>query len=270
MTLPELEALAHRLADAAAAATLPLFRAGVAAEHKGDTGDAVFDPVTEADRAAERAIRGLLERECPDHAVLGEELGATGGASRYEWVIDPIDGTRSYMSGVPLWTTVVGLRIDGVPALGLVDQPYVGDRFWGWGASARFRNRFGETREIRTRACADLSVATLMTTSPSLMARPGERARYDRVERAVRLFRYGADGYAYCLLASGYIDLVVEAGLAPYDIVALVPIVEAAGGVVTNWAGGGVNEGGTVLAAGDRRLHDAALELLRPDPADGR
>jgi histidinol phosphatase-like enzyme (inositol monophosphatase family) len=268
MTFPELEALAHRLADAAAAATLPLFRAGIAVEHKADSNKGAFDPVTEADRAAEQAIRLIIEQEHPGHGVIGEEFDAVPGTGRFEWVIDPIDGTRSYMAGVPLWTTIIGLRIDGVPALGLVDQPYDGDRFRGWGRRAQFRNRWGDTRDIHTRPCAELDRATLMTTSPALMAAPGQRACYDAVEQAVRLYRYGADGYAYCLLASGHIDLVVEAGLEPYDIVALVPIVEAAGGVITSWSGGSVNQGGTIVAAGDQRVHASALRMLRAGASD--
>lgn len=263
MTLPELEALANRLADAAAEATLPRFRAGISVDNKA-TG--AFDPVTEADRAAETAIRDILEHDHPDHGLVGEEFGTRPGAGRYQWVIDPIDGTRSYMSGVPLWTTIIGLRIDGRPALGLVDQPYIGDRFWGWGDRAFMRDRWGRTVRLRTRPCADLAQATLMTTSPVLMSGPGQRERYDAVERSVRLFRYGADAYAYCMLAAGQIDLVVEAGLEPYDIVALVPILEAAGGIVTSWSGGSANEGGTVIAAGDPRIHESVLRLLGSTP----
>lgn len=264
MTFPELERLAHRLADAAAAETLPRFRNGVAVDDKGQ---GAFDPVTEADRAAETAIRGILAEGHPDHGVIGEEFGDKAGGGHYEWVIDPIDGTRSYMAGVPLWTTLIGLRVDGVPRLGLVDQPYIGDRFWGWGDRARSTDRWQRSRAIHSRPCAALSQATLMTTSPTLMREGGQRDRYRRVEAAVRLFRYGADAYAYCLLAGGHIDLVVEASLKPYDIVALVPIIEAAGGVVTSWSGGSVNEGGTAVAAGDPALHEAALTLLRPDTA---
>ena len=258
MTFPELEALAHRLADAAAAVTLPLFRANVAADNKNQE---AFDPVTEADRAAETAIRDILLREHPDHGIYGEEFGITPGAGRYEWVIDPIDGTRSFMAGVPLWTTIIGLRVDGVPRLGLVDQPYIGDRFWGWGETARFRGPKADGA-LRVRPCADLAEATLMTTSPALMHAPDERARYDSIERRVRLARYGADGYAYCLLAGGHIDLVVEASLEPYDVVGLVPIIEAAGGIMTDWTGGPADRGTAVVAAGDGRIHTAARRLL--------
>ncbi len=264
MTFPELERLAHRLADVAAAATLPQFRKDIAVDNKASGG---FDPVTEADRAAEAAIRQTIETAYPEHGIVGEEFGDSRGGGHYEWVIDPIDGTRSFMSGVPLWTTIIGLRIDGVPRLGLVDQPYIGERFWGWGDSAWFADRWGATKPIRTRSCPALSQATLMTTSPSLMRTAEEYERYRRVEQVVRLFRYGADAYAYCLLASGHIDLVVEANLKPYDIVALVPIIEAAGGTITSWSGGSVNEGGNVVAAGDPALHGEVLAMLGPSEA---
>ena len=260
MSETEIELLAHRLADAAAAAALPYFRSGLAVENKAQ-GD--FDPVTAADREAELAIREIVARERPDHGFLGEEFGTLPGDGTWEWVVDPVDGTRSFVSGIPLWTTIIGLRQHGRPVFGLVDQPYVGDRFWGgFGSGARMRDRFGRDVPIRTRACASLADATLMTTSPALLSRAGERERYDSVERAVRLARYGADGYAYCRLAAGQIDLVIESGLQSYDVVGLIPIIEAAGGLLTSWTGGSANEGGPVIAAGDARVHAAALEIL--------
>ncbi len=269
MTRHEFETFAHALADAAAAATLPHFRSTLAVENKLEAGDgpnsggerSAFDPVTVADRAAEEAIRDLIFKTYPDHGLHGEEFGKVKGAGTYEWVVDPIDGTRSFMSGVPLWTTIIGLRHDGVPTCGLVDQPYVGDRFWGCEGTAWTRHRNGEAREIHTRPCADLSGATMMTTTPGIMV-GGDRDRYDEVERRVRLARYGADGYAYCLLAAGQIDLVIETGLEAYDVVGLIPVIEAAGGLFTSWTGGSANEGGRVIAAGDARVHAAALEIL--------
>lgn len=259
MDFAEFEAIAHRLADAAAAETLPRFRTEMAVENKAGAG---FDPVTEGDRAAEGAIRAVLERDCPDHGFVGEETGSVPGAGRYEWVVDPIDGTRSFVGGVPLWTTILGLRESGVPAFGMIDQPYVGDRFWGGAGKARLADRRGGTRDIRTRACERLADATLMTTTPKMMADGPEREAYDLVENTVRLARYGCDAYAYCLVATGGVDLVIEAGLQPYDIVGLVPLIEAAGGIVTTWEGGSPNEGGFIVAAGDRRVHEEALKLL--------
>lgn len=265
MTRDEFETFAHRLADAAAAATLPYFRSGLAVENK-EAGDAFeagsFDPVTIADRAAEEVIRDLIFATYPDHGLHGEEFGVVRGAGAYEWVIDPIDGTRSFVSGIPLWTTIIGLRHNGAPVFGLVDQPYVGDRFWGGNGEAQSRHGSGQAHEIHTRACAGLSGATMMTTAPSALKGPGELERYRKVERAVQLARYGADGYAYCLLAAGHIDLVIESGLQAYDVVGLIPIIESAGGIVTSWTGEPANVGGTVVAAGDRRAHAAALELL--------
>lgn len=261
MSNDEIELLAHRLADAAAAAALPYFRSALAVENKAE-GD--FDPVTAADREAELAIRDIVTRERPDHGFLGEEFGRIEGAGVWEWVVDPVDGTRSFVCGIPLWTTIIGLRRDGRPVFGMVDQPYVGDRFWGSGrqGEARMRDRAGRITPIRTRACAGLAEAALMTTSPAMMSAPGERERYDAVERSVRLARYGTDAYAYCMLAAGQIDLVVESGLQPYDVVGLIPIIEAAGGVITGWTGASANQGGPVVAAGDPRVHAAALEIL--------
>lgn len=259
MTRDEFDTFAHRLADAASAATLPHFRSPLAVENKEAE---AFDPVTAADRAAEMAIRDLIFSTYPDHGLHGEEFGIVPGAGTYEWVVDPIDGTRSFVSGVPLWTTIIGLRRDGVPAFGLVDQPYVGDRFWGGDGTAWTRHRDGDRRRLRTRACGRLSDAMLMTTTPAIMSDPRQRARYDHVEREVRLARYGADAYAYCLVAAGHVDLVVESGLQPYDIVGLIPLIEAAGGVVTSWSGESANGGGAVIAAGDPRLHEQALNLL--------
>jgi len=265
MTRDEFETFAHKLADAAANATLPHFRSGLAVENKEageEYDDGAFDPVTVADRAAEEAIRDLIFATYPDHGMHGEEFGVVTGAGEYEWVVDPIDGTRSFVSGVPLWTTIIGLRKNGVPAFGMVDQPYVGDRFWGGAGSALSRHVEGTPRQIKTRACAGLADATLMTTAPQALKGSGDLDRYQRVERAVQLARYGADGYAYCLLAAGQIDLVIESGLQAYDVVGLIPIIEAAGGVITSWSGDSANEGGTAVAAGDRRIHQAALELL--------
>jgi myo-inositol-1(or 4)-monophosphatase len=264
MTRDELETFAHRLADAAAAATLPHFRSELDVENKmaGESGAGrEFDPVTIADRAAEEAIRDLVFSTYPDHGVHGEEFGIVPGAGTYEWVIDPIDGTRSFVSGVPLWTTIIGLRREGAPAYGLIDQPYIEDRFWGGDGGAFTRHGDDAAREIRTRTCADLSDAILMTTTPALMTGT-ERNRYDAVEQRVQLARYGADAYAYCLLAAGQIDLVIESGLQSYDVVGLIPVIDAAGGRVTTWSGESANNGGAILAAGDARIHAAAMEIL--------
>lgn len=252
-------AFLHRLADAAAAASLPHFRSRAAIENK--SADGGFDPVTVADRDAEQAMRDLITAAFPNHGVLGEEFAAKSGNGRFEWVIDPIDGTRSFIAGLPVWGTIIGLRESGAPSLGLFSQPFTGERIWGDGEAAWYRGPGGE-RRVRTRGNKTLADAILMTTTPAMFIDAVDARRYAELEGRVRLPRYGADGYAYGLVAQGVIDLVVECGLAPYDVVGLIPIVEGAGGCVTNWSGGPADNGGHVIAAANRHVHDAALEVL--------
>lgn len=264
--MPDLDALlavAHRLADAARPETLRHFRAtGLAVEDKGGTGDRPgFDPVTEADRAAERAIRDLLAELRPHDAILGEEYGESPGTSGITWILDPIDGTRGYMSGTPTWGTLIAASRDGRPILGLVDQPFIGERFTGGGGQARYDGPHG-TGPLRTAAPRELSRATLFTTFPEI-GTEADRAAFARVSGAARLTRYGMDCYAYALVAAGQADLVIEAGLAPYDIAAPLALVEAAGGIVTDWSGGDAAGGGRVIAAANAQVHAAALALLR-------
>jgi histidinol phosphatase-like enzyme (inositol monophosphatase family) len=252
------EAFLHRLADLAADAVLPHFRAAGRVDSKGKAG---FDPVTEADRAAEAAMRRLIGQRFPDHGIVGEELGAEREGADYVWVLDPIDGTRAFISGVPVWGILIGLLHEGRPVLGMMAQPFTKERFVGDGRSTGYAGPDG-TRALRARACPNIDEAALFTTSPHLFA-PEERPAYQRVEAAARMTRYGCDSYAYCMLAMGLVDLVVEAGLHPYDIVALIPIIEGAGGRVTSWTGGPAAGGGRILASGDATLHEKALGLLR-------
>lgn len=257
---PEFQSLlatAHALADRAGAVILPHFRTQQAVDHKGG---GLFDPVTAADRNAEAAIRERLAEVYPSHGILGEEFGAQASETEYCWVIDPIDGTRSFIIGLPLWGTLIGLTRGGVPLLGVMDQPFTGERFWSGETESLFRHD-GTTRTMRTRACADLSQALLATTSTDHFSGEDQQ-HFDALTHAVRLRRFGGDCYNYCLLAMGQIDLVAEAGLQPFDIMALIPIVERAGGVVTNWEGGDPRPGGRILAAGDERLHAQAVKLL--------
>jgi len=249
---------AQALADRAGAVILPHFRTGGAVDHKG--GD-TFDPVTAADRAAETAIREALADAYPSHGIIGEEFGAIRRDAEYCWVIDPIDGTRAFILGLPLWGTLIGLTRGGIPLLGLMDQPFTGERFWSGESEALFRHE-GTTRTMRVRRGADLAQALLATTSTDFFTTEDEHRRFESLSRAVRLRRFGGDCYNYCMLALGHIDLVVEAGLKPYDILPLIPIIERAGGVVSNWEGGDAREGGRILAAGDPRLHAAAVEIL--------
>jgi histidinol phosphatase-like enzyme (inositol monophosphatase family) len=258
MGLIDFTQFVNELATLSGQAILPFFRSSLATEDKSR--GSAFDPVTEADRAGELAMRQLIRRTFPTHGIIGEEFGAEREDAEYVWVLDPIDGTRAFIAGLPTWGTLIGLSRAGHAAFGMMHQPFTGERFFGDGGSATYRGPSGE-RRLRTRRCASLQDAVMSTTSPRLFS--GETLRaYDRVESVARLARYGCDCYAYCMLAAGHIDLVVETDLKPYDIVALIPIIEGAGGIVTTWDGGSAAQGGAIVAAGDRRLHAAAVKLL--------
>ena len=245
------------LADAASQETLPRFRAGTSVTNKLASG---FDPVTEADRAAELAIRAEVARRFPEHGMLGEEHESFGLDRDHVWVIDPIDGTRAFISGVPVWGTLIGFYTNGRAHMGMVDQPFTGERYFADGERSWYRGPDGE-RQIRTRDCGSLSDAILFTTSPHIF---GDEAlpRYRAVEEKVRLFRYGVDCYAYALLAAGHVDLVIENSLKPYDVGALIPLIEQAGGIITTWDGGRPEQGGDIIAAGSRAVYEEARALL--------
>jgi len=259
LSFDELLATAHGLADQAGAVILPHFRSGLTIDHKGGT---LFDPVTAADLAAETAIREGLVATHPSHGIVGEEFGSSLPDADYCWIIDPIDGTRAFVVGQPLWGTLIGLLHNGVPVLGLMNQPFVGERFWSGETQSYFRRSGRAKQVIRTRACGNLREALLGASSPDLFETEDERERFAAITRAVRLRRFGGDCYNYCLLALGQIDLVVEAGLKDFDIVPLIPIIERAGGVVSTWEGGDPRKGGRILAAGDPRLHEQAVKAL--------
>jgi myo-inositol-1(or 4)-monophosphatase len=246
------------LAGVAGEAIRPFFRTTLGVENKGRGG--TFDPVTEADRAAETAMRALIRRTFPEHGIVGEEFGDERPDAAYVWVLDPIDGTKSFISGMPAWGTLIGLLKDGAPVYGMMHQPFIGERFAGDGASARYRGPAGE-RKLTVRKCSALKDAVLFTTSPLLMSET-ERKHFQSVERAVQLSRYGGDCYAYCMVAAGYVDLVIECGLKPHDVIPLIPIIEGAGGIVTDWNGNTALKGGRIVASGDRRVHDQTLKLL--------
>ena len=248
--------LAHRLADASGAVVMRHFRQALAVDDKDHI--AGFSPVTVADREAEAAIRALIEEACPDHGILGEEHGHARPGARFTWVVDPIDGTKAFISGMPTWGTLIALQDGATGIIGILDQPFLRERFVGHGGGA-----FLGERRLATRACADLGGATLYATEPDMFA-PAERTAFDALATRVRLRRYGADCYAYGMLAAGFVDLVVEASMKPWDIAALIPIVKGAGGLVTSWDGGPVGADGRVLAVGDPGLHAAALEFLAP------
>jgi histidinol phosphatase-like enzyme (inositol monophosphatase family) len=256
--LSELWQTAHALADAARPATLAHFRAdGLAADNKDAAG---FDPVTAADREAEAVIRAELARRRPQDAVLGEEEGATEGTSGLTWVIDPIDGTRGFLSGTPTWGVLIALADDQGPILGIIDQPYIRERFWGGAGEARVAGPSG-VQALVTRAPRPLSEAVLFTTFPEVGTET-EGGAFRRVAERARLTRYGMDCYAYALVAAGQVDLVIEAGLNAYDIMAPIAVIEAAGGIVTDWRGGKAHHGGQVVAAANAAIHAEALAVL--------
>jgi histidinol phosphatase-like enzyme (inositol monophosphatase family) len=256
---------AHRLADLSGQAILPFFRRTMAVANKA--GAAGYDPVTAADRSAERKIRKAIAAQFPGHGILGEEFGTRPGTEPYQWVIDPIDGTRAFITGSPLWGTLIGLLEEGRPCLGVMNQPFTGERFWSHGTSARARAPNGTIRRLKTRRRASLSETILTTTHPDLFASAIERSAFQRLKAKARMTRYGGDCYGYCLLAAGCIDLIVESGLKPYDVVALIPIIEGAGGIITTWTGEEATSGGRIIAAGDARVHAEALALLRSSSA---
>ncbi len=257
MTAVDFASFVDQLATVAGDTILPFFRTALAIENKKSGG---FDPVTAADRAAENAMRALIRRNFPDHGIIGEEYGNEQTGAEYVWVLDPIDGTKSFISGMPAWGTLIGLMRFGEPVFGMMHQPFIGERFSGDGGAAHYRGG-GGSRELRVRECRGLSDALLYTTSPLLMNK-ADRAIFTRVESKVKLSRYGGDCYAYCMLAAGQIDLVIETEIKPHDIVPLIPIITGAGGIVTTWENGPPQGGGRIVVAGDKRVHAAALEML--------
>jgi myo-inositol-1(or 4)-monophosphatase len=253
--MDELETFARfadRLADAARAQTLERWRTGCAAE--GKVGAADFDPVTEADRGAERAMRALVEAEFPDHGISGEEFEDRPARGRWVWSLDPVDGTRSFICRLPTWTTLIALLDEGQPVLGLIDAPVLGERYFGWGEAA-----WMGSERLQASGCASLAEARVSTTDPYLFE---DMAVWERIRGAGRTTRYGHDGYGYACVAAGGLDLVVECGLKPHDYNALVPVVRGAGGWIGDWTGGDDFGAGRVIAAGSRALYEEAVELI--------
>jgi myo-inositol-1(or 4)-monophosphatase len=259
--LESLIAFACELADRSGKVILPHFRAGEGVDNKAGAGD--YDPVTAADRDAEAAIRARIKEVYPEHGILGEEHGYERGTGEHTWVLDPIDGTRAFIAGLPLWGTLIALR-DKRPIVGVMDQPFTGERFIGSARGSELVRRTArgdERTTLRSRKCTRVEDALVMCTSPHMLNRE-EHAAFEGVRARARLVRYGGDCYAYAMVALGTVDAVIEAGLKPYDIQALVPIIEAAGGIVTTWSGGVPDEGGQILAVGDRALHTQLLGML--------
>lgn len=244
---------ASKLADAAAKVTLEHFRAPIGVDNK--LGDSGFDPVTQADQGAERAIRALLEEHFPDHDIFGEEYGRTNKGSDYEWVLDPVDGTRAFISGLPTWGTLIALTYKGEPVIGVIDQPYLKERYLGWPGGASLNGERISTSDNT------LAEATLSTTDADLF-NAEERPAFDRVLKETRLVRYGMDCYAYAIVASGHMDVVIESGLQPYDMMALIPVIRGAGGIATNWEGKAPGPCGRIVASANKSLHESILSSL--------
>jgi inositol-phosphate phosphatase/L-galactose 1-phosphate phosphatase/histidinol-phosphatase len=250
-----LVSLAARLAQTARPLILEHYRSALTVEQKGDA-----SPVTIADRAAEAAMRALIEATFPDHGILGEEYGSVRREARYVWVLDPIDGTKAFITGKPLFGTLIACCEDGVPVVGVIDMPALNERWIG----ADDRGATLDGRPVRTRQCPDLGAALMYSTSPD-MFRGEDAARHGALAGSVRHALYGADCYAYALVAGGWSDLVVEASLQPYDYCACAAVITAAGGTMTDWQGQPIriDSGGRVLAAGDPRLIAAAVSRLQ-------
>ncbi len=246
--------LAHCLADAAGAAILPHFRRLDRLDVKADA-----SPVTVADRAAETALRDLIARERPEDGILGEEFAPVAGRSDRVWVFDPIDGTKAFAAGKPTFTTLIALAVDGRPVLGVIDQPYLRERWLGVDGTANFNGR-----PLRAQRARPLHAAILSSTAPEQFAADAERGAFDRLSERVAYVTWGGDAYAYGLLALGTVDLVVEAGLKAYDLAALAPILEGAGAIVSDWRGEPLHldSDGRVVAAADPGLHADVLALL--------
>ena len=252
---------ARRVAEAAGGAILPHFRETIVVEDKGSAGD--YDPVTAADRAAEAVIRAEIARAFPDHGILGEEHGRAGGTSNLTWVIDPIDGTRSFILGQLHWATLIAINDADEVVAGVAHQPFVGESFLASAdGPARWR-RGTEERVLKTRRCPGIAAAVVACTDPKMFVTGEDLAAFRRIADTARLVRYGGDCYAYCLLAMGLVDIVIESSLRAWDVQALMPIVARAGGVMTTWDGRRCDEGGSVVACGDPTLHVQVLEALR-------
>ncbi len=254
----ELLSFAQELARAAADAILPIFRQPMKVSVKQA---AEWDPVTEGDRAAELAMRKLIEATYPDHGILGEEFANKSAKCEYTWVLDPIDGTRAFVIGMPTWATLIGLYKNGKPLIGVMNQPFVGDMFYGSPEGAWLDHR-GNCTKIAVKPWVRLKDARLGTTTPHLY-KGKDAENFEHLRASVTTSRYGGDAYFFCLLAAGHLDIAMDCGLQAYDIAALIPIIEHAGGHVATWDDKDPSLGGNILAASSRPLLNQALEIMK-------
>lgn len=251
-------ALAEYMAERARTIIRPLFRSRVDIEHKSD-----LSPVTAADRRTEAALRRMIAEHYPEHGVIGEEYGTDRGDAEFVWVLDPVDGTMRFITGNPLFGTLIALVQNGRPILGVIDIAMLDERWVGAaGRPTLFRNSSGDT-EARVRPCEGLSAATLTATSPHMFEGAASQA-FERVRGGAKIFFYGGECYSYALLASGFLDVVIEADMGIHDYLAMVPVIEGAGGVLSDWQGAplGLQSGDRLVASGDPRVHDETLALL--------
>ena len=255
----EFSEFAVHLADLADEQILPRFRAPVGMENKSKGGG--FDPVTVADREAEAAIRREIRRVYPDHGILGEEHGFHAGTSPYTWILDPIDGTRSFVLGQLHWGTLIALNDGNAPVVGLMRQPYTGETFIGTAAGSELRRGTSTTR-LTARATSRLADVSVCATDPTMFADEAHQQAFARLAPRARSVRFGGDCYTPCLVAGGWADLVVEAGLKPWDVQALIPIVQGAGGIITDWSGGPADRASEVIIAANRPLHSEVVAAL--------
>jgi histidinol phosphatase-like enzyme (inositol monophosphatase family) len=251
--LASLLAFADELADAARAIVMRHFRSPLAVDQKA-AAISRMQPVTVADRDAETAIRERIEARYPEHGILGEEHGSSRAQAPWQWILDPIDGTRAFIAGMPLFGILIGLTYQGTPVLGLVDQPVLDERFVGSAAGATLNGK-----AIASRPCSHLDDAVMAMTDPAMMASPAQRALFESLRRHAAVTQFGGNCYAYAMLAAGVVDLVMEGDLKPWDVCALVPLIEAAGGVITSWDGGPALGSSHIVACGDAALHAAML-----------
>jgi histidinol phosphatase-like enzyme (inositol monophosphatase family) len=253
-------AFANRLADASGSVIRPFFRQPIDVAHK--PGRRAFDPVTEADKGGERAIRAIIERERPDDGILGEEYGEKQSRNGLRWVLDPVDGTRAFITGRHEWGSLIALEENETPVLGILDQPVLGERFMGVNERAVLMENERRT-PLKVRECDRIADAILCATDPSAYFDPQQEAGFARVKAATRMTRYGGDCYLFAALAMGFVDIIIEAGFNRWDVAALIPLVEGAGGIITGWDGSDCRDGKTILACGDRRIHQNAMKLLQ-------
>jgi myo-inositol-1(or 4)-monophosphatase len=254
----DLTNFAVALARASETEILPFFRRNTPIEVKPHI---AWDPVTEGDRAGERIIRKMIEERFPDHGINGEEYGVKEGKSGFTWVLDPVDGTRSFVCGLPTWATLIGLTFERKPVVGVMNQPFVGDLFYG-NPHGAWNNYRGTIEPIHTQKDTGVAAAAAGTTAPELYRRETDQKAFRNLQKAVKLMRFGGDAYFFALVAAGHMDMALDAGLHAYDIAALIPIIEGAGGAVGSWSGDNPADGGNIICAGSKALLDEAIGVM--------